>query len=313
MPSPPPPPLSRPPAQLPTDAAAALERFRLHLERERGRSAHTVRAYVADLTGLLATVPSLAALDLGALRRWLAAQHAGGASRATLARRAAAARTFTAWAHRAGLLATDPAARLSSPRAMTALPTIPDGDAMRMVLDAAAAGAAEGEPLAVRDLVALELLYGTGIRVGELCALDVDDVDRSRRTLRVLGKGARERTVPYGGPAARALDRWLPDVRAALATAASPPALLLGARGGRLHQRIVRTMVRAAVSAVPGTPATGPHGLRHAAATHMLERGADLRFVQELLGHAQLASTQLYTHVTVERLRAAHEQAHPRA
>ncbi|MGD9529433.1 tyrosine-type recombinase/integrase [Pseudonocardia sp.] len=304
MPTPPP---------LPADAAAALERFRIHLDRERGRSAHTIRAYIGDLTGLLATVPSVAALDLGALRRWLAAQHAGGASRATLARRAAAARTFTAWAHRAGLLAADPAARLSSPRATAALPAVPDGDTMRVVLDAATAGAAEGDPLAVRDLVALEVLYGTGIRVGELCALDIDDVDRSRRTLRVLGKGARERTVPYGVPAARALDRWLPDARATLVTPSSPPALLLGARGGRLDQRIVRATVRDAVSAAPGTPATGPHGLRHAAATHMLERGADLRFVQELLGHAQLASTQLYTHVTVERLRAAHEQAHPRA
>jgi integrase/recombinase XerC len=305
------PPAPHPP--LPADAAAALERFRVHLDRERGRSAHTVRAYVGDVTGLLATVPSVAALDLGALRRWLAAQHAGGASRATLARRAAAARTFTAWAHRAGLLATDPAARLSSPRAAATLPAVPDDDTMRAVLDAATAGAAERDPLAVRDLLALELLYGTGIRVGELCALDVDDVDRSRRTLRVLGKGARERTVPYGVPAARALDRWLPDARAALVTPSSPPALLLGARGGRLDQRIVRAMVRDALVVVPGTPATGPHGLRHAAATHMLERGADLRFVQELLGHAQLASTQLYTHVTVERLRAVHEQAHPRA
>lgn len=305
--------MSSPGPDLPADAAAALERFRVYLDRERGRSAHTVRAYTADLTSLLATVPSLADLDLAALRQWLAAQHAQGVSRATLARRAAAARTFTAWAHRAGLLATDPAARLASPRARSGLPAVLDGDQVRAVLDAATAGAAQGDPLAVRDLLALELLYGAGIRVGELCGLDVDDVDRSRRTLRVLGKAGRERTVPFGTPAARALDRWLPDARAALATAASPPALLLGARGGRLDQRIVRAMVRDSVSAVPGTPGTGPHGLRHAAATHMLEGGADLRFVQELLGHAQLATTQLYTHVTTERLRAVHAQAHPRA
>lgn len=300
-------------AELPSDAVAALAGFLRHLDRERGRSAHTLRAYAGDLASLLATVPSLAALDLPALRRWLAGQHSAGASRATLARRAAAARSFTAWAHRTGLLATDAGARLSSPRPRPGLPSVLDGHQARAVLDAACAGAAQGDPVAVRDLVALELLYGTGIRVGELCGLDVDDVDRRRRTARVTGKGARDRTVPFGVPAARALDRWLPEGRRALATAASPPALLLGARGGRLDQRVVRAMVRDAVGAVPGTPGTGPHGLRHAAATHMLEGGADLRFVQELLGHAQLATTQVYTHVTVERLRAVHAQAHPRA
>lgn len=307
------PPRAEPPHPLPRDVAAALQRFLRHLELERGRSAHTVRAYGGDLAALLASVPALAALDLAALRRWLAAGHAAGASRATLARRAAAARAFTAWACRAGLIPEDPGARLTSPRARSALPAVLDRGEARAVLGAAGSGAAEGDPVTLRDLLVLELLYGTGIRVAELCGLDVDDVDRSRHTLRVFGKGGRERTVPYGDPAARALDRWLATGRPAIAVPSSPPALLLGTRGGRLDPRVARTVVHRAVEAVPGAPDVGPHGLRHAAATHMLEGGADLRFVQELLGHAQLATTQLYTHVTVDRLKAAHDQAHPRA
>lgn len=299
--------------ELRPEVADVLRRFLQHLELERGRSAHTVRAYAGDLAGLLATVPALDALDLPALRRWLAAGHAAGLGRATLARRAAAARTFTAWAHRVGLLAEDPGGRLVSPRSKPALPSVLDTAQAEALLDAAGSGAAEGDPVAVRDQLVLELLYGTGIRVSELCGLDVDDVDRSRRTLRVLGKGARERLVPYGEPAARVLDRWLPDLRRALAVPTSPPALLLGSRGGRLDPRVARAVVHRALEAVPGAPDTGPHGLRHAAATHMLEGGADLRFVQEFLGHAQLATTQLYTHVTVDRLRAVHDQAHPRA
>ena len=181
------------------------------------------------------------------------------------------------------------------------------------LLDAAGSGAAENDPVALRDLLVLELLYATGVRVAELCSLDLDDVDHDRRAMRVLGKGNRERTVVYGVPAATALRRWLALGRPALVRDASPPALLLGSRGGRLDPRVARTVVHRALAAVPGAPDTGPHGLRHAAATHMLAGGADLRYVQELLGHAKLATTQLYTHVTVERLKVVHEQAHPRA
>jgi integrase/recombinase XerC len=293
--------------------AGHLEDFLAHLELERGRSPHTVRAYRGDLTTLLATVPGLAELDLGVLRGWLAAQHATGAGRSTLARRAAAARTFTAWARRTGLIATDPGSRLVSPRPRPALPAVPDSEQTAAALDAAGSGAAEGDPVALRDLLVLELLYATGVRVGELCGLDVDDVDDGRRTLRVVGKGDRERTVVYGAPAGRALRRWLDGGRPALVRPGSPPALLLGVRGGRLDARVARTVVHSALSAVPGAPDIGPHGLRHAAATHMVEGGADLRYVQELLGHAKLATTQLYTHVTVERLKVVHEQAHPRA
>lgn len=293
--------------------AAAINEFVRHLELERGRSVHTVRAYRGDLIGLLDSVDDLAALDLPALRRWLARGHAAGAGRSTLARRAAAARTFTAWAYRNGRVPTDPGARLVSPRPRSPLPAVLDVGATAAMLGAAGSGAAEGDPIAVRDLLVLELLYATGVRVGELCGLDVDDVDDERRALRVVGKGNRERTVVYGVPAARALHRWLALGRPGLARAGSPPALLLGARGGRLDPRIARAVVHTAVEAVPGAPDVGPHGLRHAAATHMLEGGADLRYVQELLGHAKLATTQLYTHVTVERLKVVHDQAHPRA
>ena len=293
--------------------AAALDDFLRHLALERGRSPHTVRAYRSDLASLLAGLDDLAALDLPALRRWLAGGHAAGAGRSTLARRAAAARTFTAWAHQTARMAGDPGARLASPRPRTALPIVLAPGQAADVLGAADTGAAEGDPVALRDQLVLELLYATGVRVGELCGLDVRDVDHSRQALRVIGKGDRERTVVYGAPAAVVLRRWLAVGRPALARAGSPPALLLGERGGRLDPRVARRVVHRAVIAVPGVPDVGPHGLRHAAATHMLEGGADLRYVQELLGHAKLATTQLYTHVTVERLKAIHAQAHPRA
>lgn len=303
------------PADLPECLGAHLEAFVVHLDRERGRSGHTVRAYRGDVASLLHTVPGddLAALDLGLLRAWLAAAHAGGASRSTLARRAAAARTFTGWAHHTGRLPTDPGDRLDSPRAQRTLPAVLRADQVAELMDAAGSGAAQEDPVALRDLALLELLYATGVRVSEVCGADVDDLDRSGRTLRVLGKGGKERIVVHGVPAERALERWLAVGRPALARSDSPPALLLGARGGRLDPRIARKVVHDAVAAVPGAPDIGPHGLRHAAATHLLDGGADLRHVQELLGHATLSTTQLYTHVTVDRLKVVHDQAHPRA
>ncbi len=295
--------------------AAVLADFLRHLSLERGRSPHTVRAYRGDLTSLLARLPGpdLAALDLPLLRGWLADAHVGGTGRSTLARRAAAARTFTAWAQRTGLLATDPGIRLESPRPRAALPAVLRVDQTRELLDVAGAGAAQGDPVTLRDLLLLELLYATGVRVAEVCGLDVDDADAGNRTLRVLGKGNRERTVVYGVPAERALARWLGSGRPVLARSGSSSALLLGARGGRLDPRVARAVVHRAVASVPGAPDIGPHGLRHAAATHMLDGGADLRYVQELLGHATLSTTQLYTHVTVDRLKVVHDQAHPRA
>ncbi|AMO60975.1 site-specific recombinase XerD [Mycolicibacterium phlei] len=295
---------------------AVLEEFDEYLALQRGRSEHTRRAYLGDLRSLFEFVgddAGLAGLTLPRLRSWLAAQAAAGAARTTLARRTSAVKTFTAWAVRRGLLATDPAVRLQVPKAHRTLPAVLRQDQALDAMDAAKSGAEQGDPLALRDRLIVELLYATGIRVSELCGLDVDDVDMSRRVLRVLGKGNKQRTVPFGAPAADALTAWLDRGRPALATPESGPALLLGARGRRLDPRQARTVVHQTISAVDGAPDIGPHGLRHSAATHLLEGGADLRVVQELLGHSSLATTQLYTHVTVARLRAVHDQAHPRA
>jgi integrase/recombinase XerC len=300
-------------AGLPPAMARAVGDFERHLALERNRSAHTVRAYVGDVVGLLDHVARLggrtpADVGRGQLRGWLAIQRNSGAARTTLARRSAALRTFTAWAHRAGLIADDPGQLLATPRAHRTLPPVLRAD------EAASALERRGEsPLELRDQLIVELLYASGVRVSELVGLDVDDIDRGRRTLRVLGKGAKERTVPYGLPADRALEAWLRGGRPALARAGSGPALLLGARGGRIDPRAVRTVVHDRLGSVPGAPDLGPHGLRHSAATHLLEGGADLRTVQELLGHASLATTQIYTHVSVERLRQVYRQAHPRA
>jgi integrase/recombinase XerC len=274
-----------------------------------------VRGYVTDVTALLdhlarrgGTQPT--ELDLAALRSWLALGRTRGHSRATTARHAASARSFTAWLRRSGTTAEDVGLRLVSPRARRTLPDVLAPDQARAVLESAAVA---DEPIGLRDRLVLELLYASGIRVSELVGLDVDDVDRGRRLVRVLGKGRKERSVPYGLPAEAALDAWLTRGRPALVTAESGPALLLGRRGRRLDPREARRTVHQAVAATPGAPDIGPHGLRHSAATHVLEGGADLRSVQELLGHASLATTQIYTHVTVERLRAVHAQAHPRA
>lgn len=298
---------------------AILEEFDEHLALERGRSDHTRRAYQGDLRSLFAFLAQrtpdtqLSNLTLPVLRSWLSSQAAAGVARTTLARRTSAVKTFTAWATRRGLLPSDPAVRLQVPKARRTLPSVLRQDQALDAMVAANSGAEQGDPIALRDRLIVEMLYATGIRVSELCGLDVGDIDMSRRLLRVLGKGNKQRTVPFGEPAQAALTAWLTDGRPALARSDSGPALLLGARGRRLDQRQARTVVHQTVAAVPGAPDIGPHGLRHSAATHLLEGGADLRIVQELLGHSTLATTQLYTHVTVARLRAVHEQAHPRA
>ncbi|WP_301280699.1 tyrosine recombinase XerC [Arsenicicoccus sp. oral taxon 190] len=371
---------------MPTDP---IDDFAQHLRVERGRSEHTVRAYVGDLRRLDAYARGEGAgglLDLGLvdLRSWLAGEGAGGAARATMARRSAAARTFYAWAARRGLVAEDPAGRLASPRRASTLPGVLDqaqaaemlavaerstdprardsaarGTAARKTAGAGktagsgespgagesasagktagsgespgageTAGSVEGaspgqstapdgsgppDPLALRDVAMVELLYASGIRVSELAGLDVDDLDAAARTLRVLGKGRKERTVPYGLPAAQAVERWLSHGRPLLVGGGSGPALFLGRRGRRVDPRQVREVVHRLLAQVPGAPDLGPHGLRHSAATHLLDGGADLRVVQELLGHSSLATTQIYTHVSVDRLRRAYRQAHPRA
>lgn len=295
-----------------------LADYQRHLASERNLAPHTVRAYLGDLRGLAAHATRMgvddpARLDLPTLRSYLAALQTRGRARTTLARRAAAVRVFTRWLAVTGRAGSDCGAMLSSPRQHRTLPATLRLDEVRALLDAAAQAAIEEGPLGLRDVAVLELLYATGVRVGELVKLDVDDVDRERNVVRVLGKGSKERAVPFGAPAARALDDWLRRGRPALAVAGSGPALLLGSRGGRLDQRAVRRLVHARLSAVEGAPDLGPHGLRHTAATHLLEGGADLRSVQELLGHASLATTQLYTHVSAERLQHAYRLAHPRA
>ncbi|MFI7600755.1 tyrosine recombinase XerC [Actinoplanes sp. NPDC049681] len=289
----------------------AVDDFGLHLARIENRSAHTVRAYVGDVVSLLdhaaeAGCASPAELDIVVLRGWLARRMTEGAARSSQARRAAAARTFTAWAHRNGLCPADVGAQLASPKAHRDLPSVLRAD------QAAELVVSTPNPHSVRDRAVLELLYATGVRVSELCGLDITDVDEPRRVIRVFGKGAKERAVPYGVPAQRALDDWLRHERPKVAHAGSGNALFLGARGGRLQQTVVRRIVDAAAQAA-GLPHTSPHDLRHSAATHLLDGGADLRAVQDLLGHSSLSSTQIYTHVSTERLRAAFKQAHPRA
>jgi len=314
------------------EPAASVEAFERHLRSERARSPHTVRAYVGDVVSLLEHAarmgrPGPAELDVMVLRSWLARLQTRGAARTSLARRAASARVFTGWAYRAGIMRTDPGELLGTPRSRRDLPAVLRADQASAVVAAPTATRAATTrdsggsgpdrsveaAISLRDRVVLELLYATGIRVGELCDLDIDDVDDSRRLVRVIGKGSRERSVPFGVPAERAVRAWLDGGRDALAGRRSGRALLLGARGGRLDPRTARRVVHQAVTAVDGVPAIGPHGLRHSAATHLLEGGADLRVVQEILGHATLATTQVYTHVSVERLRAAYQQAHPRA
>ena len=297
---------------------ALLEDYLRHLSARRGLSSHTIRAYRSDLTGLLTHLQRLGIEDLGradirSLRSWLAKQQSLGRSRSTLQRRAAAARTLVAWAEEAGRIATNPASTLRSPRQRRALPPTLARDDVVAMLDRLRPEAGDVQPLLLRDRAMLELLYASGLRVAELCGLNCTDLDAARRTVRVFGKGAKERVVPMGAPALTAAEDWLRIGRGRLVTLESGDALFLGERGGRIDQRVVRRIVHRALGAVDGAPNLGPHGLRHAMATHLLEGGADLRAVQEILGHASLATTQIYTHVSNDRLRSAFEQAHPRA
>jgi integrase/recombinase XerC len=317
-PVPPADPPGEPSDLLPEPLARVLSDYERHLVSERDLTPNTVRAYLKDVSGMLEHAHRLGhqdvtGLDLRALRSWLAKQQTLGRSRTTLARRASAVRVFTGWLARTGRAPQDAGASLLSPKLAKTLPPVLRADEAADLIAAAVVRISDGGPVAKRDVAILEILYATGIRVGELVGLDVDDVDDDRQVLRVFGKGRKERTVPYGRPAASALAAWLREGRPELAVPGSGPAVFLGARGGRVDARIVRELVHRRLAEVPGAPDMGPHGLRHTAATHLLEGGADLRSVQELLGHASLATTQLYTHVTTDRLRRAYRQAHPRA
>jgi integrase/recombinase XerC len=298
--------------------ADVLPAFEQHLRVEKGRSPHTVRAYLGDVRSLAdflrdREVPDLDDVRLADLRAWLGDQAEHGASRSSVSRRAAAARTFFRWARRQGHVESDVAGRLGAPGRDKHLPTVLRADQARELMELAAVASDDEDPVRVRDRAVVELLYASAVRVGELTGLDVDDLDLEARTARVLGKGGKERVVPFGAPAAEALRHWLTAGRPRLVTAGSGPALFLGRRGRRVDQRQVRSALQDLLAHLPDTPGTGPHGLRHSAATHLLEGGADLRTVQEVLGHASLATTQIYTHVSVDRLRTAYQQAHPRA
>jgi integrase/recombinase XerC len=299
------------------ELSAAQEVFLEHLLRVRRLAPATVKAYRSDLRDLAESVAAidLADVDLEALRDWLWKATQRGDARSTLARRAAAARSFFSWAKEQELIANDPSLRLIAPKRGRSLPTVASQDAMAALLDVQRSAAAGGDPIALRDHAILEMLYGSGIRVSELCGLDVDDVDLDRRTARVLGKGAKERVVPFGLPAGEAVAAYVRRARPTLIarSPAASPALMLGSRGGRIGARSVYTLVARVLSPIVGADTVGPHALRHTAATHLLDGGADLRAVQEILGHASLGTTQIYTHVSSERLAATYRLAHPRA
>ena len=295
---------------------AVIDMYAEHLRHERGRSEHTIRAYIGDLRRLAEVASDGGVVDpshltVTVLRHWLAKEREA-ASDKTVARRVAAVRNFTAWAQRKGYMTEDPGVLLASPKVSRTLPHVLRQNQAAQLLDLAATAADDESAERIRDLAILELLYGTGIRVGECAGLDLTDVDVRGQTIRVMGKGRKERIVPFGGPARDALQRWF-EVRDQLATDRSDSAVFLGTRGGRIDQRMIRTVLQRLLRHLPDVPEISPHGLRHSAATHVLEGGADLRYVQELLGHASLATTQLYTHVSFDRLRETFERAHPRA
>lgn len=303
-------------------SAALLEvrsAFERYLEAERNLSVHTIRAYLGDLDSFFdhlerLDVTDFATLELAHIRSWLANQQVKGGARTTLSRRATSIRSFTKWATKKGYLPKDVGATLATPKGARTLPDVLTVTDATLAMDAMAARVGEEDgPISKRDAAMLEILYASGARVSELCGLDLEDIDYARQTIRVLGKGNKERTIPIGNPAMRALEAWLKVGREALAGAKSERAVFLGARGKRIDQRTVRTMVYHALAALDGVEKMGPHALRHSAATHLLEGGADLRTVQEILGHASLATTQIYTHVSTERLQKAFKQAHPRA
>ncbi|MCT1612967.1 tyrosine recombinase XerC [Corynebacterium sanguinis] len=287
----------------------AIEDFAEHAELVLGRSPATVKAYRSDLATLLPFATTFAELTLPTLRAWLADAVSRGLARSTLARRTSTVRAFSTWACNQGYLQSDPAARLLSPKVNRHLPTVVEAEAAGELVEAEIND--DDHPAeALRDRAMLELLYATGMRVAELSALDIGDVDLGRGAVKVTGKGDKQRIVPFGGAASDAVQRWVSAGRGELA--GDTDALFVGSRGKRIDQRQVRRIVeRAAVRT--GAGEISPHSLRHSAATHMIEGGADLRVVQEMLGHSSLQTTQIYTHVSAQRLKNVYDRAHPRA
>jgi len=302
------------------DEGVLLERathdFAAYLAAERGFSAHTVRSYssdLADLTRFALTrgVSSAEGIDLELLRDWLWDGSNAGLAKSTLARRSAAARSLSGWMARTGIAAGDPGARLRAPKADHHLPRVLTREQIDGILDGLSARAAGGDAVAARDLAIVELLYASALRVSEIAGLDLGSIDLGRLTVRVIGKGSKERVVPFGAPAGRAITTWL-EHRHELVTAPTSAAFL-GSRGKRIGTRTIYELIASLLADLPGSGPSGPHTLRHTAATHLLDGGADLRSVQEMLGHASLGTTQLYTHVSAERLKESYARAHPRA
>ena len=302
--------------ELPGQLDKALIEFADFLLNTSGRSQHTVRAYVADVERLFSVMAQndcneLSDLSLSILRIWLASEFESH-SPATTARRVAAVRAFTAWAVKTKKLNSDVGLMLVPPKTKKTLPNYLTTDQVNEVLNVASISSDDDNPVGIRNLAILELLYATGIRVSELVGLDLIDINFADNTLRVTGKGNKQRTVPFGIPARDALERWLQVGRPEMLKE-NTNAVFLGIRGKRIDQRVVREMIYEVLGHLADAPLMGPHGLRHTAATHLVEGGADLRTVQELLGHASLATTQVYTHVSAARLKSAYQQAHPRA
>ncbi|MCB2413146.1 tyrosine recombinase XerC [Demequina sp. TTPB684] len=298
------------------NARTVRERYSAALRHGQGVSAHTVRAYLGDLDHFAAHLEldddsAWGDVQLADIRAWLAHMAQDGKSRSTIARRGAAIRTFFAWAHRTGVTEHNPALRLASARQASTLPEVLGVEDASLLLDVAHVRADSGDPLDLRDWAMAELLYATGIRVGELAGVDIADIDLAELTVRVVGKGDKERVIPFGVPAMRALTAWLDAGRPACSPR-DTRAVFVGRRGGRVDQRQVRATIHT-LAKLAGVPDIAPHALRHTTATHLLQGGSDLRTVQEVLGHSSLTTTQRYTHVTADRLRSAYQLAHPRA
>ena len=293
--------------------------YRSHLIAERNLSENSIRAYLADLESLLLHINQLgvsefAQLELNHIRSWLANLSSKGAARSSITRRVVSIRAFTYWGARSGWLSRDIGKDLIAPKPERSLPDVLDIESAALTIKALEVRAQEEESASsLRDLALVEVLYGSGIRISELVGLDLGDIDRQRSTIKVMGKGSKERVVPLGQPALTAVDNWINKGRAELVSEASGSALFIGSRGKRIDQRVARSVVYQAMEAIGSDKKLGPHTLRHSAATHLLEGGADLRTVQEILGHSSLATTQIYTHVSQERIKKAYEQAHPRA
>jgi len=300
------------------DIERAIARYLDWRGSHKALAPHSLKSYAADLAALQRHLArhgatSIEALNSEALREWLWAEASAGLSPTSLRRRVSSVRGFTRWLHEGGHLPNDPGARLHQPKAPKKLPRVLNESQIDEMFEQLSARADSGDPNAIRDLAVVELLYSSALRVSELCSADLGAIDSAERTIRVRGKGNRERVAPIGQPALRALTRYVEKARGKLISEHSNQALFLSPTGRRLNPRSVYSLMSRMLGEHPGSGPRGPHTLRHTAATHLLDHGADLRSVQEMLGHQSLATTELYTHVSVERLKKAYEQAHPRA